>query len=82
MDLKSSWKGLQISVDVNAEQFIEKLETYRSPGKAGSDEHLGVRMGQVFALAKEFMDMPPAVEHLDKTQKQHYLSMKSKPNKS
>lgn len=52
----------------SADQFIRKLKTYRSPEAAKSHSHLaadeddmimGVRMGQVFALAKEFMDMPP-----------------------
>ena len=56
-----------MTTDVNAEQFVEKLETYRSPEQHGkhqhlksdeSDEILGVRMGQVFALAKEFIEMP------------------------
>ena len=59
---------------MNAEQFIKKLKAYRSPdelkkiqryfksgeGQYGEgDEFIGVRMGQVFALAKEFIDMPP-----------------------
>ncbi len=61
--------------DLSAEQFIERLEAYRSPEEAkkylryfktGKGEYgegdifIGVRMGQVFALAKEFMNMPPA----------------------
>ena len=50
-----------------AKQFAERLEALRSPTVAKSHSHLasdnddailGVRMGQVFALAKEFMDMP------------------------
>jgi 3-methyladenine DNA glycosylase AlkD len=50
-----------------AGQFIERLETYRSPEVAKSHKHLasdeedqiiGVRMGQVFKLAKEFIHMP------------------------
>lgn len=50
-----------------AKQFAERLEALRSPTVAKSHGHLasdnndvilGVRMGQVFALAKEFMDMP------------------------
>lgn len=50
-----------------AESFLSKLRSYRSPEVARSHHHLasgeddqiiGVRMGQVFALAKEFMDMP------------------------
>jgi 3-methyladenine DNA glycosylase AlkD len=61
--------------DLNAVQFVEKLETYRSPEelqkigryfKTGEGEYgegdifMGVRMGQVFALAKEFIDMSPS----------------------
>ena len=57
------------SANISAEQFVKKLKTYRSPEAAKSHSHLvsdeedkimGVRMGQVFALAKEFMEMPPA----------------------
>jgi hypothetical protein len=59
---------------MNAKRFVEKLKTHRSPdelkkiqryfksgeGEYGDgDEFIGVRMGQVFALAKEFIDMPP-----------------------
>jgi 3-methyladenine DNA glycosylase AlkD len=58
---------------MKAEQFIKKLNTYRSnelkkiqryfksgEGEYGEgDEFIGVRMGQVFALAKEFIDMQP-----------------------
>jgi 3-methyladenine DNA glycosylase AlkD len=59
---------------MNAERFVEKLKAHRSPdelkkiqryfksgeGEYGEgDEFIGVRMGQVFALAKEFIDMPP-----------------------
>ena len=56
------------SAKISAEQFIKRLKTYRSQEAAKSHGHLaadeddkiiGVRMGQVFALAKEFMDMPP-----------------------
>ncbi len=60
---------------LRAEQFIEKLETFRSAEEAQKslryfktgkgeygegDEFMGVRMGNIFALAKEFMDMPLA----------------------
>jgi 3-methyladenine DNA glycosylase AlkD len=54
--------------DMTAEQFVAALEAHRSPEHIGryqhlksdeDDEILGVRMGQVFALAKEFIDMPP-----------------------
>ena len=51
---------------MNAEQFLKRLKALRSTKVAKSHDHLaseeseilGVRMGQVFALAKEFMDMP------------------------
>ena len=58
----------------NAERFVERLDAHRSPeqrekyrryfklgeGEYGEgDEFIGVRMGQVFALAKEFIEMPP-----------------------
>jgi 3-methyladenine DNA glycosylase AlkD len=53
-----------------ARRYVEELETRRSPGeeekvrryfKHGSEDDvfIGVRMGEVFALAKEFIDMPP-----------------------
>lgn len=51
----------------NADEFIKNLKALRSAPVAESHSHLasgdddviwGVRMGQVFALAKEFMDMP------------------------
>jgi 3-methyladenine DNA glycosylase AlkD len=59
---------------LSAEQFVKELETHRSPeelekrqryfksgeGQYGEgDVFMGVRMGQVFALAKEFIEMPP-----------------------
>jgi 3-methyladenine DNA glycosylase AlkD len=59
----------------SADQFVKKLKTFRSPeelkkilryfksgeGEYGhGDEFIGVRMGQVFALAKEFIEMPPS----------------------
>jgi len=52
---------------MNADEFLKRLKALRSPETAkahrhlaseGDDAILGVRMGQVFALAKEFMDMP------------------------
>jgi len=59
---------------LNSKQFIERLKALSSSKAAKSHSHLasdkgdaiiGVRMGQVFALAKEFMDMPlPEVEKL------------------
>lgn len=54
----------------NAAQFIEKLKTLQSddelrkikryfkPGEG--DDFIGVKMGEVFALAKEFIETPPA----------------------
>jgi 3-methyladenine DNA glycosylase AlkD len=41
---------------VSARQFIEKLNILGSE----EDEYKEISMGQVFALAKELMDMPPA----------------------
>ena len=59
---------------MNADEFLKKLKVLRTPAVAEShgnlaaneeDTILGVRMGQVFALAKEFMDMPlPEVEKM------------------
>ena len=59
---------------LNTKQFIERLKALSSSKAAKSHSHLasdkddaiiGVRMGQIFALAKEFMDMPlPEVEKL------------------
>lgn len=58
---------------LTADEFIKKLKTLRSTRTADSmkhlafdsaDELLGVRMGQVFALAKEFISM-----ELDEVQK-------------
>jgi len=52
---------------MNADEFLKKLKKLSSAAVAKSHSHLavdygntilGVRMGQVFALAKEFMDMP------------------------
>jgi 3-methyladenine DNA glycosylase AlkD len=68
-------KGIDMPAGVTAVEFIKKLKTYRSPeelkkiqryfktgaGEYGEgDEFIGVRMGQVFTLAKEFIEMPPA----------------------
>jgi 3-methyladenine DNA glycosylase AlkD len=59
---------------MNANEFLKRLRALRSPVVAKSHDHLasgdddailGVRMGQVFALAKEFMDTPlPEVEKM------------------
>jgi 3-methyladenine DNA glycosylase AlkD len=51
---------------LTADEFLKRLKALRSSSVAESHNHLasddsviwGVRMGQVFALAKEFMDMP------------------------
>jgi 3-methyladenine DNA glycosylase AlkD len=52
---------------LTAKEFVEMLKTYHSPNAVKANNHLvsdqddisiGVRMGQVFALAKEFMAMP------------------------
>jgi 3-methyladenine DNA glycosylase AlkD len=63
-----------MSATPTAQRFIEELETHRSPeerekyrryfktgeGQYGEgDVFIGVRMGQVFSLAREFIDMPP-----------------------
>jgi 3-methyladenine DNA glycosylase AlkD len=68
-------KIANISGELNAKQFITRLNTHQSAGelekiqryfKSGDGEYsegdkfMGVRMGQVFALAKEFMDMIPS----------------------
>jgi 3-methyladenine DNA glycosylase AlkD len=62
------------STEMSAKRFVERLKAHRSAeefkkiqryfksgeGQYGEgDEFMGVRMGQVFALAKEFIDMPP-----------------------
>jgi len=54
---------------LTAEQFVKKLKTHRSSEQrtkyqrafkhGEDDEFMGVGMGKVFALAKEFMAMPP-----------------------
>jgi 3-methyladenine DNA glycosylase AlkD len=55
--------------EFTAQRYIARLKTYRSPDVAKAHRHLasdkddvilGVRMGQVFALAKEFIEMPLA----------------------
>lgn len=54
---------------LTADAFLKRLSALRSSSVAKSHDHLasdqddviwGVRMGQVFALAKEFMEMPLA----------------------
>jgi 3-methyladenine DNA glycosylase AlkD len=63
-----------MSATPTAQRYVEELEAYSSAEEAEKyrrhfktgegqygegDEFIGVRMGQVFALAKEFIDMPP-----------------------
>ncbi len=63
-----------VETEVSAERFIERLEEHRSPEQAekylryfktGKGEYgegdifMGVRMGQVFELAKEFIETTP-----------------------
>ena len=57
-----------MSPDIRAEQFVKRLNALRSSAQreqyqrafkhGEGNEFLGVRMGQVFALAKEFMALP------------------------
>lgn len=62
---------------MTAKEFTERLQAERSPvelkkyeryfpvGQRAGDEFMGVRMGTVFQLAKEFRDMPvPEIEQL------------------
>ena len=63
-----------MSTDGSAEQFVARLTSYSSPAereknqrffKTGSGDYgegdvfMGVRMGRIFALAKEFIELPP-----------------------
>jgi hypothetical protein len=63
-----------MSTMVSAERFVGRLEAFRSPEEAKKylryfktgqgqygegDEFMGVRMGQVFELARELIEMPP-----------------------
>ena len=69
MPKKTSGKiasGTEQKESLTADQFVTRLKALRSAKAAESHNHLaadpddvimGVRMGQVFALAKEFMDM-------------------------
>lgn len=64
-----------MAMEMTAKQFVKKLEALRSATElkkiqryfksgegqyAEGDKFIGVRMGQIFALAKEFMEMPPS----------------------
>lgn len=56
-----------MSVELTAESFkkaleakrsaaqLKKYETYFPPEKRGADTFIGVRMGEIFKLAKEYM---------------------------
>jgi hypothetical protein len=53
-----------MSSDVSAEKFVKKLKSYRTSKERATktddgDQFMGVPMRNVFALAKEFIDMPP-----------------------
>jgi hypothetical protein len=48
-----------LTMEYTAAQFVERLQALRSPDARGPDDYHGVGMGQIFALAKESMDMPP-----------------------
>ncbi|HEX5809707.1 MAG TPA: DNA alkylation repair protein [Anaerolineales bacterium] len=50
--------------DLTADKFVKELKSYRSSKQRGTktdggDQFMGVPMRNVFALAKEFIDMPP-----------------------
>jgi 3-methyladenine DNA glycosylase AlkD len=56
-----------MSAKLTADEFLKRLRALRSSSVAKSHDHLasdhddviwGIRMGQVFALAKEFIEMP------------------------
>jgi 3-methyladenine DNA glycosylase AlkD len=60
-----------VPTELTAGRFVERLTAYRSPDQLrkyqrafkageGGDRFIGVRMGQVFALAREFIELPPA----------------------
>jgi 3-methyladenine DNA glycosylase AlkD len=68
---KSTTKEIANPTDVSAKQFVEQLKMYLSAEQLKKyhryfkfdesdkeDTFIGVRMGQVFALAKAFVDMP------------------------
>src|SRR5215216_3098856 len=66
LSMQHPGKVWDMSTKLNAGEFLKRLESLRSSSVAESHSHLaaedndviwGVRMGQVFALAKEFMDM-------------------------
>ena len=65
--LENLKRAPDMPMKLTADEFIRKLKSLRSAGTAKFHAHLasdaddaiiGVRIGKVFALAKEFMDMP------------------------
>jgi 3-methyladenine DNA glycosylase AlkD len=71
---KSKTESNKQAMNVSAAHFIKTLKSYRSAEEVKSIERtiklneesnfIGVRMGQIFALAKEFMDM--SLEDIEK----------------
>jgi 3-methyladenine DNA glycosylase AlkD len=61
-------KEAGMPASVSADQFVQRLEAHRSPARqkelarafkhGEGDVFIGAPMGQVFALAKEFIEMP------------------------
>ncbi len=65
--------SLNMPTNLNATHFLERLQALHSPEQREKHRHLksdendeimGVRMGDIFALAKEFIDMP--IDELEK----------------
>jgi 3-methyladenine DNA glycosylase AlkD len=69
MNTSKSRKMPNTSATVSAKQFIARLKAHASPEErektlryfknTDGDQFIGVRMGQVFSFAKEFIDMTP-----------------------
>ena len=47
-------------MEYTAAQFEERLRALRPRGAEGPDDYHGLAMGQIFGLARELQDMPPA----------------------
>ena len=45
---------------LTADTFINQLTALRPANAAGADPYAGIGMGQIFKLAKEFQELPPA----------------------